>query len=288
MSRTPFPAVEDGPLAQGALLDRFPARFPGHVMQRVRSPDGTYRYAYVSPAVAESFGLDPAYLVALKAVRHEWIHADDRDRFVAALERSAADLSPLDEEVRVVRPDQTVKWVRSLGDPRRLPDGTVIWDGVALDITDRREALEKVERAMEASRLAEVSASDVSRVAFTALVGTVERLRAALGGNGDVANVRDAREALADVERALGLASPADMEVQATRPRLTRRQVAIARLVAQGHSNRRIADATGLTEGTVKLHVSNILKRLGVRNRTEIARITLDYALAAQEPPRPA
>jgi len=35
-----------------------------------------------------------------------------------------------------------------------------------------------------------------------------------------------------------------------------------------GYSNREIADAIGVSEGTVKNHVSSILSKLGVRDRT--------------------
>ena len=38
-------------------------------------------------------------------------------------------------------------------------------------------------------------------------------------------------------------------------------------------ANREIAGELGLTEDTVELHVSAILKRLGVRNRTEVRRM---------------
>ena len=50
--------------------------------------------------------------------------------------------------------------------------------------------------------------------------------------------------------------------------RLSRREVETLRLMAGGHSNHEIADAFGTTEGTVKNHVSNILSKLGVRDRT--------------------
>lgn len=40
-------------------------------------------------------------------------------------------------------------------------------------------------------------------------------------------------------------------------------------LVARGYSNKRIARALGLAEGTVKLHVAAMLKVLGVVNRTQ-------------------
>jgi len=43
----------------------------------------------------------------------------------------------------------------------------------------------------------------------------------------------------------------------------------VLRLVARGHSNKRIARALGLAEGTVKLHVAAVLKALGVANRTQ-------------------
>ena len=48
----------------------------------------------------------------------------------------------------------------------------------------------------------------------------------------------------------------------------TRREVEILRLLAAGYSNREIAEAFGVQEGTVKNHVSNILSKLGVRDRT--------------------
>jgi len=49
---------------------------------------------------------------------------------------------------------------------------------------------------------------------------------------------------------------------------LTPRQMDVLRLVARGLSNRDIAHALELSEGTVKLHVTAILKALGVPNRT--------------------
>jgi DNA-binding NarL/FixJ family response regulator len=49
---------------------------------------------------------------------------------------------------------------------------------------------------------------------------------------------------------------------------LTPREVEILRLVAAGMSNREIGEALGLAEGTVKNHASNILSKLGVRDRT--------------------
>lgn len=48
---------------------------------------------------------------------------------------------------------------------------------------------------------------------------------------------------------------------------LTRREVEILRLIAAGYSNREIGDVLGTQEGTVKNHVSNILSKLGVRDR---------------------
>jgi DNA-binding NarL/FixJ family response regulator len=49
---------------------------------------------------------------------------------------------------------------------------------------------------------------------------------------------------------------------------LTERETEILRLMAGGYSNKEIANSLGVAEGTVKNHVSNILSKMGVRDRT--------------------
>ena len=53
--------------------------------------------------------------------------------------------------------------------------------------------------------------------------------------------------------------------------KLTEREVEVLRLIATGATNREIAEELVISEGTVKNHVSNILSRLGLRDRTQAA-----------------
>ena len=50
---------------------------------------------------------------------------------------------------------------------------------------------------------------------------------------------------------------------------LTSRQLEILPLLAEGLPNKHIADALGVTEGTVKQHLKDLFKRLSARNRTQ-------------------
>lgn len=60
---------------------------------------------------------------------------------------------------------------------------------------------------------------------------------------------------------------------------LTEREVDVLRLIAQGHSNREIADTLYLTEGTVKGYVSTILSKLNVQDRTQAALLAVKHGL---------
>jgi DNA-binding NarL/FixJ family response regulator len=53
---------------------------------------------------------------------------------------------------------------------------------------------------------------------------------------------------------------------------LTRREREILQLVAEGHSNAKLAKMLWVTEQTVKFHLSNVYRKLDVANRTEAAR----------------
>ncbi len=68
-------------------------------------------------------------------------------------------------------------------------------------------------------------------------------------------------------------------------PPLTGRELEVIRLVSQGKSNREIAQALVISEKTAKAHVSNILGKLGLNDRTQMAVYAINNGLAGSEKP---
>jgi two-component system NarL family response regulator len=55
------------------------------------------------------------------------------------------------------------------------------------------------------------------------------------------------------------------------RQELSVRETEILQLVAEGKSNKEIAAALGLSDGTVRIHLSHVFEKLGVHDRTQAA-----------------
>jgi two-component system, NarL family, response regulator LiaR len=97
-------------------------------------------------------------------------------------------------------------------------------------------------------------------------------------------------DAIAKVHRGDSILHPAIAErlmreVAAATPRahrtdLTARELEVLRLIAAGRSNREIARELEVAEKTVKTHVSNVLSKLGVADRTQAALYAVQHGLA--------
>jgi len=64
---------------------------------------------------------------------------------------------------------------------------------------------------------------------------------------------------------------------------ITTREREVLEKVASGFANKEIADALGITEGTVKIHVGNILAKLDARDRTHAATIAIHRGIIRLE-----
>ncbi len=60
---------------------------------------------------------------------------------------------------------------------------------------------------------------------------------------------------------------------------LTDRELDVLRLLAKGSSNREAADSLGISENTVRIHVSRILDKLGAADRTQAVLLALQHGL---------
>lgn len=64
---------------------------------------------------------------------------------------------------------------------------------------------------------------------------------------------------------------PSKGDFSITKDALTAREIDIIKLIASGMSNKEIANTLFLSEGTVKNHITNILSKLNMRDRTQVA-----------------
>src|SRR5829696_2474312 len=113
---------------------------PGMIYQIVVDADGQRRFQYLSAGVERLFGISAEAALADPSLLYGAISEEDRARVAEAEAEVLASRSPFDVEVRVRHTGGEVRWVRLESAPRTLPDGRVIWDGFATDVTARRQS----------------------------------------------------------------------------------------------------------------------------------------------------
>ena len=130
------------------------ANIPGTVYRGVINEDGEISFLYISEGGRELTGLAPQEVIAQPERYLEAIHPEDRTDFEETLRTSVKTLKPSNHEYRIVSTSGEVKWVRDSTRYSCLDNGDVIVDGVALDISDRRQSEERLrllDRAIAAS-----------------------------------------------------------------------------------------------------------------------------------------
>jgi PAS domain S-box-containing protein len=113
---------------------------PGAVYLYRLTPQGVGTYEFLSSNAERVRGIDREQVLRDASAAREGIIEEDRERFSAAVARSAEELSDLDVDFRIRKPDGAIRWLRSSAIPFRQPDGDVVWNGYWSDITEIKQA----------------------------------------------------------------------------------------------------------------------------------------------------
>jgi PAS domain S-box-containing protein len=190
--------------ASEARLAAVVANVPGALYQRRIDADGKTTYPWVSAGVFDIHGFTAEAAMRDPTLLFDAIHPDDWKTYEPLLQASAATSTPLTWEGRTMRQDGTYRWVRVMSRPRRVSGGATEWDGVILDITDRKRMEAALHAAREAADTASRSKSQFLanmshelRTPLNAILGFSEILQAEYFGT---LNVKQ-REYVGDIHR---------------------------------------------------------------------------------------
>lgn len=143
--------------------------------------------------------------------------------------------------------------------------------GTPVVIVSASESQGDVRAALDAGASGYIPKSSSVKIMLSALnlvfCGGIYLPPAAL--TADVPSLMTATPVPAPAAPASGSASAPTGTVQGTAPQLTQRQRDVLHCLREGKSNKQIAFELGLSEGTVKIHVTAVMRTLGVRNRTQ-------------------
>ena len=123
-------------------FNRLTAAIPGVVYQFQTMPDGRWVFVYLSPGIQELYEVSPAEAYADHNAVTDCLLPEDREGHRRSVEEAMRTLSRWTHEHRIRTRSGKLKWVRGQAVPERQPDGSVVWNGILIDVTERRLAEE--------------------------------------------------------------------------------------------------------------------------------------------------
>jgi diguanylate cyclase (GGDEF)-like protein/PAS domain S-box-containing protein len=121
------------------LLQNIARRVPGVVYQYLMRADGSSCFPFASEAIRDIYRVSPKEVREDASKVFTVLHPDDYDAVVAAIQTSARELKPWQQEYRVKFPDGTVRWLFGNALPEPAPGGSTLWHGFITDVTESRQ-----------------------------------------------------------------------------------------------------------------------------------------------------
>ena len=121
---------------------------PAIVYQFKMSHDKSFSFPYVSEKILGLMGVSAQEVMRDASNLINLVHPEDLEMFVENVMISASNLTPYHDIFRCVKGETTV-WVECRTTPTPMADGSILWDGFFLDISERKQAEEKIKSSLK-------------------------------------------------------------------------------------------------------------------------------------------
>ncbi|MGL5063016.1 MAG: PAS domain S-box protein [Microcoleus sp.] len=123
-----------------AKLQKITASIPGTVYQLDLHPDGLMVFSFVSAGCRELYEIEPEDAQQNIDLIINTIHPEDRDNFLNSIALSAENLQPWRWEGKIITQSGQLKWIQGASQPEMQSNGKIIYCGLFVDISDRKQA----------------------------------------------------------------------------------------------------------------------------------------------------
>jgi predicted ATPase/signal transduction histidine kinase len=130
-----------------ARYHRIVSNVPGTLYQFELTADGTYRFNYLSARFTELFEVEPEAVLADISVLLDRIVPTDRKSFDRSIRKAAKLGKSWNWEGRILTPSGQTKWIRGESRHQITTDGSIVWDGILVDITEQQVAVQDRKQA---------------------------------------------------------------------------------------------------------------------------------------------
>jgi len=182
--------LNDALVAQQTQLSNLCGNIPGIVLQMRAQEDGTLSVPFISDHIRDLYGLSSEAVIADPLLLFRGAHPDDRPTLTAMTKTAFERAVPTRLSFRVVHAQtRAIAWLRGGFVPTRQSDGSLLWDGVLVDVTLLKSREEELSRAMEQAQQASrakteflANMSHELRTPLNAIIGFSEIMQGELFG----------------------------------------------------------------------------------------------------------
>jgi len=121
-------------------ISRIASNIPGVLLQFEQyESDGPVNFTFLADSAEQTLGIKVDDVLDDARMFTDRVHPEDREELRRSLAQSAETLSLWTWEGRMVLPSGEVKWFQAQSRPVEAESGAVVWDGVMLDMTERKD-----------------------------------------------------------------------------------------------------------------------------------------------------